>query len=340
MSAIENKRSVVVGIFVLLAIIIFLGGIFILAGQQKRFISTVTVRAIFDDVAGLRQGNNVWFSGVKIGTIRGINLYGDSQVEITMNIEERHHEFVRKNAKARISSESFIGNKNIVIEGGTPEAPPVEDGDVLAAVNPLNTDDLMETLQENNQNLVAITGDFKELSSRIVRGEGTVGALLTDTAIAQNFKAMVASLQQTSDNTVRASQSLSRFTAKLNSQGGLVDELLTDTTVYSQLRASIAQLQEASTSASQMTASLQRASENLTTNDNALGMLLNDVNFAATIRKTMYNLESSSHKLDENMKALQSNFLFRGYFRRQQQDIQKADQEKAPEPPAPVPDQE
>jgi phospholipid/cholesterol/gamma-HCH transport system substrate-binding protein len=30
----------------------------------------------------------------------------------------------------------------------------------------------------------------------------------------------------------------------------------------------------------------------------------------------MLNLEGSSKKLDENMKALQSNFLLRGYFKR------------------------
>lgn len=321
------------GIFVLLAIIIFVGGIFILAGQQKRLISTIAVNAVFDDVAGLKVGNNVWFSGVKIGTIRGISLYGASQVQVTMNIDEKAQQYIRKNSQARISSESFIGNKNIVIEGGTPQAAPVEDGDRITAVNPLNTDDLMETLQENNKNLVAITSDFKELSGRIVRGEGTVGALLTDTTIAENFKSMVASLQQTSDNTVRASQALTRFTSQLNTKGGLANELLTDTVVFSQLRSSVAQLQQASATASQMTNNLEQASDRLNTNDNAIGMLLNDINFAATLRTTLYNLESSTQKLDQNMKALQSNFLLRGYFRRQEQDIKKAQQQPAQEQP-------
>ena len=74
MSAAENKRSVMVGAFVLLALIIFAVGVFTLGGKQKRFVNTVTVRAMFDDVAGLRPGNNVWFSGVKIGTVQKITL--------------------------------------------------------------------------------------------------------------------------------------------------------------------------------------------------------------------------------------------------------------------------
>ena len=111
MNTADNKRAIIVGIFVLLALLILILGIFTLGGQQKRFIDTITVKAVFDDVAGLKQGNNVWFSGVKIGTIKTIKLYGDSQVEVTMNIEESTQQFIRKDAVARISSESFIGNR-------------------------------------------------------------------------------------------------------------------------------------------------------------------------------------------------------------------------------------
>lgn len=323
MSSADNKRTVIVGIFVFLAIVILVAGIFTLAGQQKRLISTISVTAIFDDVAGLKTGNNVWFSGVKIGTIKSIRLYGDSQVEVTMNIEEKVQEFVRKNAVARISSESFIGNKNIVIDGGTQSAPPVEDGDRITAVNPLNTDDLMETLQKNNKNLVAITDDFKQLTSRLVQGEGTVGAILTDTVMADNFRAMVANLQQTSRRTVAASNELSRFTSKLNSANGLANNIATDTVVYSRLRTSMAELNEATTAAAEMMETLEATSKNLNNQNNAVGVLLSDEQFARQLQRTMQNLETSSQKFDQNMEALQSNILFRGFFRRQAREQEK-----------------
>jgi phospholipid/cholesterol/gamma-HCH transport system substrate-binding protein len=78
----ENKRSVIVGIFVFLGIVLFVAGIFTLAGQQKRFVKSIELNAIFDNVAGLKVGNNVWFSGVKIGTVKKIDFYGTSQVKI------------------------------------------------------------------------------------------------------------------------------------------------------------------------------------------------------------------------------------------------------------------
>ncbi|MEJ8803357.1 MlaD family protein [Pontibacter sp. H249] len=323
MSSANNKRTVIVGIFTFLAIVILIAGIFTLAGQQKRLISTIAVTAIFDDVAGLRTGNNVWFSGVKIGTIKSINLYGDSQVEVTMSIEEKVQEYIRKNAVARISSESFIGNKNIVIDGGTQSAAPIQDGDRITAVSPLNTDDLMEKLQQNNENLVAITSDFKQITSRLVRGEGTIGAILTDSVMADNLRAMVANLQQTSRRTVAASNELSRFTSKLNSKDGLANQIATDTVVYSRLRSSMAELNEATTAAAAMMETLESTSKQLNNQNNAVGVLLSDQQFARQLQRTMQNLETSSQKFDQNMEALQSNILFRGFFRRQAKEEEK-----------------
>jgi phospholipid/cholesterol/gamma-HCH transport system substrate-binding protein len=327
----DNKRTVIVGIFTFLAIVILVAGIFTLAGQQKRLISTITVTAIFDDVAGLRKGNNVWFSGVKIGTIQAINLYGESQVEVVMNIEEKVREFIRKDASARISSESFIGNKNIVINSGSASSPAIQDGDRISAVSPLNTDDMMETLQQNNKNLVAITDDFKQITSRLVDGEGTIGAILTDTAMATNMRDMVANLQRTSQSTVNASRALSSFTNKLNAPDGLANQLATDKEVFQQLRNSMTQLEQATASTSEITDNLRTATTRLNNNNSAVGVLLNDQNFARQLQSTMQNLETGTEKLDQNMEALQNNFLLRGFFRRQARE-QAKQQQAAPAP--------
>src|SRR3546814_7554922 len=54
--------------------------------------------------------------------------------------------------------------------------------------------DMMETLQVNNQNLVSITGDLKKITARIADGQGTIGALLSDSTLAADFRAIVTSL--------------------------------------------------------------------------------------------------------------------------------------------------
>ena len=324
MKAAENKRSVIVGIFVFLGIAIFVAGVFTLAGKQQKFKSSITVKAVFDDVAGLGVGNNVWFSGVKIGTVKRIDFYGESQVEIAMNIHDDIKKYIHKDAKARISSESLIGNKIIVIDGGSPKVPEVQDGDHLQTEAALDTDDLMATLQENNKNLVAITSDFKSLSAGIAKGEGTIGALLTDSTLEDDLRTMIASLQKVSDNTARASGALAKFSAKLNTEGGLANELLTDTIVFSSLKTSVSKLEKTTAAAAEMTDNFNQVSGKLNDNNNAIGALMNDQELAARLKNTMANVETSTQKLDENLEALQHNFLLRGYFRKKAKREAKA----------------
>ena len=52
--------------------------------------------------------------------------------------------------------------------------------------------------------------------------------------------------------------------------------------------------------------------------DNAIGVLLADSTFASKLRVTLNNAQSASAKLDQNMEAMRHNFLFRGYFRKQE----------------------
>ncbi len=54
-----------------------------------------------------------------------------------------------------------------------------------------------------------------------------------------------------------------------------------------------------------------------------LGRLLKDTTIAEDLGRTMRNLKSSTKGLDENMEAAKSNFLLRGYFKRQERDERK-----------------
>lgn len=319
----ENKRSVIVGIFVLVGIVVFVAAIFTLAGQQKRFVKSIELNAVFDDVAGLKTGNNVWFSGVKVGTVKKIDFYGNSQVKIKMSIEEEAQKYIHKNAFAQISSEGFIGNRIIVIDGGTPSLPVVENGDLIRAKTSVSTDQMLADLQVNNKNLIDITANLKVITTKIAQGQGALGALLTDSLMAVNLKGTMAGIREASGNINRTSVYLSRFSSKLNTRGGLMDKMLTDTAVFSDLRTSVDGIKRLSASASSLASSLDMAGRKLNQTDNPAGLLLNDHPSAESLRKTILNLETSSKKLDENLEALQHNFLLRGYFKKKAKEEKK-----------------
>ncbi|ADY53328.1 Mammalian cell entry related domain protein [Pseudopedobacter saltans DSM 12145] len=319
----DKKRGITVGIFIFLGIAIFLLGVFTLGGQKKTFVKTFELNVVFDDIQGLKTGNNVWFSGVKIGTIKKIQFYGTSQVQVSLSIDESAHQYIHKDAKASISSDGLIGNKIVVIDGGSVKFPFVEDGDQLQVNKTLSTDDIMKTLQVNNRNLVDITTDFKILAKNLVEGKGTVGALMTDEQIATNFKTIVANLNNTTASANKMAVELNKFSNKLNNEEGFVNRIMADTIMFRKLETSVAEFQSMAKSAAVATENLNKASAQLNNNDNALGLLLNDKKTAEQLKNVMGNLEASSQKLDENMKALQSNFLFRGYFKK------KAKEEKS-----------
>jgi phospholipid/cholesterol/gamma-HCH transport system substrate-binding protein len=320
MKNIKNNKPVIVGIFVLLGLAILVVAIFTLGGQKKTFVKSVTVFAVFNDVNGLLKGGNVWFSGVKVGTIKNIEFYGNSQVKVTMSIEQHAQSHIHKDSKAKIGSDGLIGNKIVVIYGGDPATPQVEKNDYLAVETAASTDDMMATLQLNNKNLLAITNDFKSISRKMDSGTGIIATLLNDPAMANKLNVTVADLQTTMENFKSASvrsktvlSNLQEFSVKLNTPGNSINDLVTDTTMYSSVKGSLQSLKNT-------TANLKTTSDRLNDKDNAVGVLLNDQASGLSLKNTLSNLESGSKKLDQDLEALQHNFLLRGFFRKKQKE--------------------
>lgn len=316
MQTTETKRNVLVGLFIFLGLVIFIVGIFTLGGQQKSFVKSLRINAVFNDVSGLKPGNNVWFSGVKIGTVKTIKFFGSSQVEVSMNIEQSAQQYIHKDANAKLSSDGLIGNKIIVLTGGNPKTPEVENGDILHVQKDLSTDDIMKTFQENNENLIGITSNFKKLSADIVQGKGMAGTVLTDSNVANNFRIIVMNLRKTTQTSAELAGQLRAFSAKLNTKGGLADKVLTDTAVFNKLKETADQLKKTADNAGVITENLSKASNKLNSTDNAIGVLLNDQKTAQQVKTTMGNLQSGSVKLNDDLEAVQHNFFLRGFFKK------------------------
>ncbi|WP_121353378.1 MlaD family protein [Flavisolibacter nicotianae] len=316
----KNKRAVIVGAFVFAALVIFVLGVMTLGGQKSLFNKGATIHTIFNEVSGLQPGNNVWFAGVKVGTVQNLSFNKEGKVDVEMNIGEKSLSMIRKDSKAKIGAESFIGNKIIVIYGGSAAAPVVETGSTLQSEQSLSTEEMMATFQENNKNLLAITENFKTISGRLLSGQGSAGKLLNDDGLYRDLQASMASLKIAVANAQNLVANASDYTTRLTAKGSLANDLVTDTVVFARLRSTVRQIDALSQRADQVMANLNTASSNVNQSladpSSPAGLLLNDKQTAAEIRTTIKNLQSSTQKLDENMEALQHNFLLRGFFRK------------------------
>lgn len=327
------NHSVVVGIFITVGLLILAAAVFVLGGQQKTFAKAATINAVFEDVNGLTAGNNVWLYGVKVGTIKKISFYGQTKVEVVMNLERDALTRIHKDATAKISSDGFIGNKIIVLNGGTQQLPLVQSGDFINIATTPSTDSMFIMLQQNNRNLLAITGNLKEVTRKIADGQGTLGKLLTDSGMAMDLRATFARFRAVAARSEAVIANVQQFSEGLHREGSLANELVTDTTVYASVKATMANLNNASLTlqtamqkVNYIADSLQAATSSLNDTKKPVGMILHDEHVAQDLRLMIENLQSSSQKLNDDLEALQHNFLLRGFFRKREKEQEKAKQ--------------
>ncbi len=316
----SNIRAVIVGIFVLIGIAIFIVTILTLGSQRKTFDKFITIKSFFDNVNGLQKGNNVWFSGVKVGIIKNVALQSSGKVEVDINIEDQSVAYIPRDVRAKLSTDGLIGNKIIEIYGGTAGGARITSGDIVANDQLLNTDQLMKTLSKNNDNLYAITTDFKTITDHMVEGQGFVGKLLNDEKIIDELNTTMSVLRRSSENLQRLSSNAAAYTARLNDKGSLANDLVTDTVVFSSLRSTLARLQTIADSSQQIIANFKNTGDiinaGLNNKTSPAGMLLSDEQSAKSIKITLQNMQSSSKKLDEDLEALQHNFLLKHFFKK------------------------
>lgn len=309
MRSTKNRRAVVVGIVLVLGLLIFVLGVFTLGGQKHTFSSSFPLKAVFQDVNGLQKGNNIWFSGVKVGTISSVQFSPSADVIVSMNVDNDIQKFIHKDALAKVSTDGLIGNKIIVIYGGSDAAPIVSSGDTLGVEPVAGLEGMMDTLQQNNRNLLAITTTFRQLSEDIAAGKGTAGRLLTQDEMANTLQSAMNTLRQAAGNAEALTENLSRFSRRLNEPGSFADDLVSDTVIFRKLRQSAGDIRTAANN-------IQAVSEKLNDPNSPLGLLMTDSAAAADLRSTLHNLNGGTAKFEDDMEALQHNFLLRGFFKK------------------------
>ena len=316
----RNKRAVIVGIFVLIGLIFLVLGIFMIGSLNETFKSKIEVVTVFDDVGGLQKGNNIWFSGVKIGIIKNLEFFANRKVKVIMNLDDKAVPYIHKDAFVKLSTDGLIGNKILVIYGGSDSAPQIEEGDTLKVEKTFTSEDMINILQENNKNLLAITTDFKVISSKLANGEGTIGKLLNDDAVYAHLDTASLSLQRTLARAEKLISALTIFGEGLNKEGTLAHELTSDTIVFNSLKTTVVQLQQMADTAAVLVNNLKEAGSNP---ESSIGVLLYDEEAGARLKQIIINLESGSKKLDEDLEAAQHNFLLRGFFKKKEKEKMK-----------------
>lgn len=318
----EVKRNTYLGILVIAAVFLFLMAIFYVGSENSLFSSGFRLQANFTDVNGLQKGDNVWLSGVKVGTVRDVSIGSNAAVQVSMRINEDLRPYIKKDAAASISSDGLVGNPIVVISPGN-DAQAVSDGDVLRTAQQTSTQDMMNSLQATADNINNITDELREIMHE-ANQEGTIGALLSDTTLESEIKLSINNIQATGRRSAALMSDLRAMVNQLQAnQKGLVNTLLTDTTFAGTYEQTLANIRTAGESTAEATAELNSVVEKIDNTNNAAGVLLNDTAFADNLKEISRNLSAGTEKFDENMEAIRHNFLFRRFFRKKKKQEQQ-----------------
>ena len=127
-----------VGLFVLVALAVFLATIYALGARARLFEARYVVYADFTEVGGLTEGATVRLAGVQIGRVAGVHLPGEpgGKVRVDLDITQRYADRIRKDSIARIETQGLLGDKVVEVTVGTAATPALKAGEVLAARDP------------------------------------------------------------------------------------------------------------------------------------------------------------------------------------------------------------
>jgi phospholipid/cholesterol/gamma-HCH transport system substrate-binding protein len=165
----ETAMKLRVGLFVLLALATFLGGVYALGARARLFEARYTIHADFTEVGGLVEGATVRLAGVQIGRVSAVNLppQPGGKVRVDLTIGRRFSDRIRKNSVARIETQGLLGDRIVEITVGDASAPPVAPGEVLASRDPADFGRVIAAGAETAKNVAALADALRETADQI-----------------------------------------------------------------------------------------------------------------------------------------------------------------------------
>jgi phospholipid/cholesterol/gamma-HCH transport system substrate-binding protein len=185
-----------VGLITLVGFALFLGSIFFIGKQKNLFGSVFRVQAVFNNVSGLKVGNNVRFGGINIGTVDDIHLLTDTSVKVVMVLQTGLKKYIKKDASATIGSEGLMGDRVVIISPGTKGLAEVDQNDLLESRAPVEMDQIMGSLKVSADNVAIISNQFASVAYKINNGRGVLARLLGDSSFANNITRTVNNLKK------------------------------------------------------------------------------------------------------------------------------------------------
>lgn len=315
----QTINNVKLGVFVITGLFLMVLMLYMIGRNQNLFTSNFVLKVRFRNVEGLTRGNNVRFSGIQSGTVKGIEIVNDTTIEVSMLINDDVKDNIRKNSLAYIGSEGLMGNKVINIVSNSTLAPVVEEGDILHTREQADLNEALATLSRTNENVSVISQDLMETMHKIKNSEMLL-ALLNDTFLLANLHSSLRNINASSVHINNSSAFIEGTMKDMNEGRGLLGLLLANreaelraTETLNDLAITSRHVYRLVTRVDSIAAILEIGINN---KDGLVYALLRDTALARQLNRTLDNVEHGTAAFNEDMEGLKHNFLLKGYFKK------------------------
>ena len=232
----------IVGLFMaaVLALLVYftivISGVDIFVGRTK-----VPMKVEFSDVGGLKDRDSVMYRGMKVGVIDRIDL---SKTNVLMVVRVDDDVVLREGYRISVASLSLLGGNYLLLEEGSGAQLPLETtlfrgeppmdwmrdiGRIASSVSDFTSDGGLKGIVTN---ISEVAAKLNAIASRLERGEGTVGKLLSsDETVYNDLKDTVSSAKAVAGRLERGEGTIGKLVSS-------------DDTVYQDLKASLANIRD------------------------------------------------------------------------------------------------
>lgn len=306
-----SSRELKVGFLIFIGILFLAGMILSIGKHQGIFQRRYELRVLMDRVSGLQVGAPVRLAGLDVGKVISIDFpegLKEKQVEITLKIDQRVQQRIRKDSVAHIGTLGLLGDKFVNITLGSLDQPVLRPGDYLRGSTPVDIEEIVEEGVRVFEDLKAISKSSREIADKINRGEGTIGMMVNDPTIyfkldeilaltrrlavkVEDGEGTVAKLfndPETYKNLNRLLVSVGSLSDSLQKGEGTLGKMVRDTTLYINLTGLVGRISS--------------ISERIERGQGTAGKLAKDERLYQDLRRTIGDLDELIRDIKENPK--------------------------------------
>jgi phospholipid/cholesterol/gamma-HCH transport system substrate-binding protein len=212
-----------VGALIAVALVVLAFAVYKLGQAANLFHRRYELTAYLADANGLMVGGPVTVAGQTAGVIKDISFLPvdndtTKNLKLTLAIDQTLQPQIRRDSKARVRTMGLLGDKLVDIAPGTPRFAELRPGDTLSITPSLDYEAVLAQAAGAVNDMVDLTHDLRQITTGLVQGKGTVGQLLTNRTLYDQFVGTM----------TRANTMLAQF----QNPNGTFGRMLNDPTLY------------------------------------------------------------------------------------------------------------